>query len=258
MGSTFGHLFGSPPGGSLTGAAWGSSSTAARRGWRCPTRTSSATRPPPAGAEQADHAAPGSGPLSRSCSGVFEGLTLGTPIAMLVRNEDARPQSVRRFQGQVSAEPRRLHLRGQVRHPQLAGRRPRQRPRDDRPGGGGRGGAEVLREACGIEIVAWVQQVDRPRRHRGSGDSDARRRSEANIVRCPDAAAAERMIAAIDEARKDGDSLGGVVECVARGVPAGPGRAGVRQARGRPGQGADVAARGQGLRDRLRLRRHAA
>ena len=64
------------------------------------------------------------------------------------------------------------------------------------------------------------------------------------------------MIALIDGARKDGDSLGGVVEAVARGVPAGPGRAGLRQAGGRPGQGDAVAAGLQGLRERQRLRRH--
>ena len=66
------------------------------------------------------------------------------------------------------------------------------------------------------------------------------------------------MIARIDEARKAGDSLGGVVAAVARGVPAGLGRAGVRQAGGRPRQGDAVAAGGEGLRDRQRLRRHAA
>lgn len=46
---------------------------------------------------------------------------------------------------------------------------------------------------------------------------------EANIVRCPDEAAAERMIQRIDEIRVTGDSIGGVVECVARNVPAGLG-----------------------------------
>ncbi len=46
---------------------------------------------------------------------------------------------------------------------------------------------------------------------------------ESNIVRCPDPAMADQMIALIDGARKDGDSLGGVVEAVARGVPAGLG-----------------------------------
>src|SRR4029077_3236615 len=46
---------------------------------------------------------------------------------------------------------------------------------------------------------------------------------ESNMVRCPDGAAATQMIDAIDRARKDGDSLGGVVEAVARGVPPGLG-----------------------------------
>jgi chorismate synthase len=46
---------------------------------------------------------------------------------------------------------------------------------------------------------------------------------ESNIVRCPDLAAAKEMERCIDEARERGDSLGGVVECVAQGVPAGLG-----------------------------------
>ena len=50
-----------------------------------------------------------------------------------------------------------------------------------------------------------------------------RRHIEANAVRCPDAAAAERMIARIKQARSDGDSVGGVIECIVRNCPAGLG-----------------------------------
>jgi chorismate synthase len=73
-----------------------------------------------------------------------------------------------------------------------------------------------------IDIVAWVERV---------ADIEAtvdaatvtRDAVDANIARCPEAATAETMIARIDEARKAGDSLGGVVAAIARGVPAGLG-----------------------------------
>jgi chorismate synthase len=79
---------------------------------------------------------------------------------------------------------------------------------------------KVLATAGPIEIGAWVQRVQDI-----EIDVDpstvSREAVEANIVRCPDPATAEKMIARIDEARKAGDSLGGVVEAVARGVPPG-------------------------------------
>ena len=66
-------------------------------------------------------------------SGVFEGETLGTPIAILVRNEDAQPEAYQEIESNVSSLACRFHLRGQIWHSQLAGRRPGLRPRDDRP-----------------------------------------------------------------------------------------------------------------------------
>ena len=66
-------------------------------------------------------------------SGVFEGKTLGTPIAILVRNEDARPEAYEEMKETFSPFACRFHLRSQVRYPQLAGRRSRLRARNDRP-----------------------------------------------------------------------------------------------------------------------------
>jgi chorismate synthase len=81
---------------------------------------------------------------------------------------------------------------------------------------------KLLRQVLGIEVLAWVQSVQDI-----EAEVDPLKLSlqdvEANIVRCPDNASAERMIERIDAARRDGDSLGGVVECIATGVPAGLG-----------------------------------
>jgi chorismate synthase len=74
----------------------------------------------------------------------------------------------------------------------------------------------------GLEIITYVTQI-----YDLSAIVDparvTREQVEANIVRCPDAAAAEKMIRAIERARTEGDSLGGIVEGVARGVPPGLG-----------------------------------
>ena len=73
-----------------------------------------------------------------------------------------------------------------------------------------------------FELIAYVAQIFDVT---SKIDSAAVNRDqvEANMVRCPDAAAAERMVAAIERARSEGDSLGGTIACVARGLPAGLG-----------------------------------
>jgi chorismate synthase len=78
------------------------------------------------------------------------------------------------------------------------------------------------RVAPGLEIVAYVKSI---RDLWAEIDPGAVEGSavEANIVRCPDAAMAERMIALIKDVRSEGDSVGGTIECVARNVPAGLG-----------------------------------
>ena len=81
---------------------------------------------------------------------------------------------------------------------------------------------KLLREQCGTEIVAYVKQI-----HKIYAEVDpitvTQEQVEANIVRCPDPACVEEMIGHIEWARRQGDSLGGVVEVVARQAPAGLG-----------------------------------
>lgn len=153
-------------------------------------------------------------------SGVFEGKTLGTPIAMLVRNEDARSNDYE----EMKTKYRPSHA--DFSYDQKFGIR-------DWAGGGrasaretvGRVAAgaiaqELLRSVWDVEIVAWVQIV-----HLLKASVDAnlvtRDNVESNIVRCPDLEMSIKMIEHIEEVRKSGDSVGGVVSCVARNVPAG-------------------------------------
>jgi len=156
-------------------------------------------------------------------SGVFEGRTLGTPIGLLVRNKDARPEDY----AAVAKTFRPSHA--DFTYEAKYGIRNWQ--------GGGRASARetIGRVAAGaiarkilrtfypkIDIVAYVAQI-----HELSAKIDRSRVKisdvDSNIVRCPDKAAAKKMISLIEKTRADGDSLGGVIECVVRNAPIGLG-----------------------------------
>ena len=156
-------------------------------------------------------------------SGVFEGQTLGTPISVMVMNKDARPEAYAEMKS--TYRPSHAYFTYEAKY----GIRNWQ--------GGGRSSARetIGRVAAGavarkvlktlfpqFELIAYVTDVYDLR-----GEIDAavvtREQVEANAVRCPDPATAEKMIAAIKKARADGDSLGGTIACVARGVAAGIG-----------------------------------
>jgi len=153
-------------------------------------------------------------------SGTFEGRTLGTPISLWVRNEDSRSEAYT----EMATKFRPSHAD----YTYFAKFGIRAWP------GGGRtsaretigrvaGGAiakKILRERFGVEVIAYVKQVQRvtavvdPERVR-------LRDVESSIVRCPDPAAAARMIRLIEKMRRAGDSVGGIVEGVVRGAPPG-------------------------------------
>jgi chorismate synthase len=155
-------------------------------------------------------------------SGVFQGQTLGTPITILVRNKDTRPQDY----SEMATIYRPSHA--DATYDAKYGFRNYQ--------GGGRSSAretigrvaagaiakKVLRQVAGVEIVAYVQRIQ-DIECTVDPDTVTLNQVESNIVRCPDAEAAERMIARIEAIRDQGDSIGGVLECVARGVPIGLG-----------------------------------
>lgn len=152
-------------------------------------------------------------------SGVLDGQTLGSPIAMLVRNQDARSKDY----GNIATAYRPSHA--DYTYDAKFGIRA--------VAGGGRASARetVARVAAGavakqllaglgVDVLAWVDEV---------GDIAAAvdpatvtlAQVEGEAVRCPDKAAAARMTERIEQIRKAGDSIGGVVRAVARGVPAG-------------------------------------
>jgi chorismate synthase len=154
-------------------------------------------------------------------SGVQDGLTLGTPIALLVRNADARGGDYAEMRAKY--RPSHADYTYQAKYGIRAvegGGRASARETIGRVAAGAI--ARKLLAESGVEIVAYVKRVCDIEATVDSA-TVARADVEANIVRCPDGKAAQAMIDLVDAARKAGDSVGGVIEAVARKVPAGLG-----------------------------------
>lgn len=153
-------------------------------------------------------------------SGLFQGVTTGTPIAFLVRNKDQRPGAYDDLKDLY--RPSHADFAYQAKYGM----------RDWRGGGrssaretvgrvaGGAVARQLLRAAHGVEIQGWVSSVG------GMPMPDdelgwTREQVEADPTRCPDPVFARHYTEMIKAARREGDSLGGIVTCVVRGAPAG-------------------------------------
>lgn len=155
-------------------------------------------------------------------SGIFEGQTLGTPIMVMVRNKDTRPQDY----SEMATKYRPSHA--DATYDAKYGIRNWQ--------GGGRSSAretigrvaagaiakKILKQVAQSEIVGYVKRIQDLE---GVIDPNTvtLEAVESNIVRCPDSEAATGMIERIEKIRDQGDSVGGVVECVVRNLPIGLG-----------------------------------
>lgn len=153
-------------------------------------------------------------------SGTFEGKTVGTPICMWVRNEDARPEAYSEMATKFrpSHADYTYYAKFGIRNWQGGGRSSA-RETIGRVAAGAIA-KKILRKWYGVEILAYVKQVQRIAA-KVDPETVQFAEIESNIVRCPDVAAASRMIRLIERMRKAGDSVGGMVEGVARGVPPG-------------------------------------
>jgi chorismate synthase len=155
-------------------------------------------------------------------SGVFEGRTLGTPIGMLVRNEDARASAYEAMKDiyRPSHADYTYEAKYGIRNWQGGGRASA-RETIGRVAAGAVA-RKLLQVAAGIDVIGWVRSVQDL-----ETEVDPERVTladvEASPTRCPDAQLAQVIADRIDAARRNQDSLGGVVECVARNVPAGLG-----------------------------------
>jgi len=154
-------------------------------------------------------------------SGVFEGRTLGTPICIIIKNQDARGSDYEPFKEvyRPSHADFTYEAKYGIRN-WRGGGRSSARETIGRVAAGAV--AKKVLAALGVEIVAWVSRV-KDIEATVDPATVSQAMVESNIVRCPDGPVAERMIAFIKEVKSNGDSIGGTVDCVARGVPAGLG-----------------------------------
>ncbi len=154
-------------------------------------------------------------------SGISEkGLTLGTPISLWVKNEDQRSEVYNEMKDKFrpSHADYTYFAKYGIRAWQGGGRASA-RETVGRVAAGAIA-KKILREKFGVEVLAYVKQVQKI-----IGDVNPEKVKlkdvESNIVRCPDAKAAEKMIRLIEKMRNEGNTVGGIVEGIARGVPAG-------------------------------------
>jgi chorismate synthase len=154
-------------------------------------------------------------------SGIFEGKTLGTPIGIIIRNEDAKSKDYEYLKDTY----RPSHA--DYTYEQKYG------IRDYRGGGRSSARETVARVAAGaiakqilaskgIQINAFVNQVGNIKLEKHYSELNFQN-IESNIVRCPDETTAQQMIQAIEEVKKQGDTLGGTIQCVIQNTPIGLG-----------------------------------
>ena len=155
-------------------------------------------------------------------SGLQGSYTLGTPIAMLVRNADQRPSDYSNIASvfRPSHADATYHAKYGI-SAYSGGGRASARETIGRVAAGAIA-KQLLQRAVNIEVLAWVQQIHTLR---AVVDSNCVTREdiEANIVRCPDHATAELMVKRIEAIGREGDSCGGVIECIVRRPPVGLG-----------------------------------
>jgi chorismate synthase len=154
-------------------------------------------------------------------SGIFEGKTTGTPIGFIIENENQKSQDYEHLKDNFRPSHADFTYESKYGH------------RDYR--GGGRssaretacrivGGAiaKLLLKEHGVSIQAYVSVVQHIKLVKTYKDLDLTK-TESNMVRCPDQETADKMISLIEEVRKQGDTVGGIISCVIKGSPLGLG-----------------------------------
>eukprot|EP01118_Nematostelium_gracile_P006751 TRINITY_DN2177_c0_g1_i1.p1 TRINITY_DN2177_c0_g1~~TRINITY_DN2177_c0_g1_i1.p1 ORF type:complete len:385 (+),score=106.45 TRINITY_DN2177_c0_g1_i1:49-1155(+) len=156
-------------------------------------------------------------------SGVENGVTLGTPISLFVPNEDQRPTD--------------YSTMAQIPRPSHADFTYQSKYEVRASSGGGRSSAREtigrvaagsiaekwLKLKYGVEIVAWVSSIGNVFCNTVDGEKITREEVDGFLTRCPDASKSDEMQKVIEDAKKDNDSVGGIVTCVIRNVPIGLG-----------------------------------
>jgi chorismate synthase len=156
----------------------------------------------------------------RILSGVFEGKSTGTPIAIVIENQDQRSKDYSHIQN--TFRPSHADYTYQIKYgirDYRGGGRSSARETAARVAAGAI--AKLLLKKQGVEIYGYVSQVGEIKTPDYTQLDLSK--TEDNMVRCPDAATAEKMIALIDQVRLDRDTIGGVVSCIIKNTPVGLG-----------------------------------
>jgi chorismate synthase len=161
--------------------------------------------------------------IAKILSGVFKGLTTGAPIALMVENKETQSSDYEAIKDQ----PRPGHSDYPA-HIKYGGF-------NDYRGGGRFSGrvtvalvmagtiAKKLLGRYNVDVLAYTLAIGNVRTNRQFSASEIRKNRYEAATRCPDLVCAEKMEEAIVEAKKEGDSLGGIVECVTLNLPVGIG-----------------------------------
>jgi chorismate synthase len=152
-------------------------------------------------------------------SGVFEGKTTGTPISMVIWNEDQRSKDYSHIADQY--RPSHADFTYQTKYgvrDYRGGGRSSARETAARVAAGAL--AKLLLTDLGVTVQAYVSQVGKLKLNKKYKELDLSL-TDSNAVRCPDPDMAQEMFDYIDDVRKQGDSIGGIVSCVLKGVPVG-------------------------------------
>ncbi len=154
-------------------------------------------------------------------SGVFEGRTTGAPIAFSIQNKDPRPEDYDHLKDVF--RPSHADFSWDAKYgfrDHRGGGRSSARETTARVAGGSI--AQLMLNQSGISIIAWVSAIGPI--HTGNTISGFDLKAiESNAVRCPDHDAAQRMIQHLEELKAAGDTTGGIITCLIKGVPAGLG-----------------------------------
>ena len=154
-------------------------------------------------------------------SGMFEGKTLGNPIAITVKNEDQNPDDYAHLK--ETYRPSHADFTYEIKYG----------TRDYRGGGRASARETVARviagaiakqfiQQAGIEIAAYVSGVGKIKLDKSYKELDLAT-TYSNIVRCPDAVVANKMIEFIQDTKAKGDTIGGIITCIIKGCPVGLG-----------------------------------
>ncbi len=156
-------------------------------------------------------------------SGAFDGFTTGAPLAMFLPNKDVRSQDYDKLKS--VARPGHADYPTRMKYGGF----------NDLRGGGRASGrltapivmagavAKKLLASIHVTVFAHTVQIHTIRLEKQLTHEEIIRGTYTNTVRCADSKTAEKMLAAIQKARNDGDSVGGIVECIAEGLPPGVG-----------------------------------